>query len=280
VPLKPRVGAQPPAGASERFEVAVVLDEAWRSTRQHFWRWLLLLVIAAAIPFALFGIALLMFSSVADAFAFAAYGDEFGPSAVDKFIALLAFAVGIIGVVSIPYVWLGLIRNAYSVTLGGRPDPATLLRYDRFGWFLACWLIYTGVVAALSFPIPLVGLVVGAVLGLFGFALVAQPSITGFAALGSSWDRVTRHFWGFIGLRIVLLGVPVAILVLGIIAVQLGVASVLSGQDALMLLVALVVLAGMALAMAFAVAFAVTGDGIAYRRLYGEETAASPVRKG
>jgi hypothetical protein len=244
----------------ERFAIAEVLDEAWVSTKRHYWRWLLVLVVALVIPIALFILG----------------GVVIGLGASDEsgFLVVLGALVFVIAALAAFYVLLGLIRNAFHVSQGQAPSIGLLLQSARFWWFLVAGVVYIGtvVLGLILFVIP--GLIFALMFGLFGYALVATREMNGFAALGMSWDRISRHFWSYLGLRVLVIGFSVALaVVLGLLQ-GLGVGLAADSGGIIAAIVGIIVTILIALAYVFAIAFLYTTDAIAFRRLAGEFTIA------
>ena len=106
------------------FDIAAVLDEAWSLTKRQYWHWLLVVVLAVAIPLAIIVVGAL------------------AAMAVPALGAIVIF----IGVLGFFYTFLGLLRNAYNASEGAKPSVGVLLRSDRFWWFLVAGAVYIGIV--------------------------------------------------------------------------------------------------------------------------------------
>nr|MCH9676303.1 hypothetical protein [Actinomycetes bacterium] len=91
------------------FDIAAVLDEAWSLTKRQYWHWLLVVVLAVAIPLAIIVVGAL------------------AAMAVPALGAIVIF----IGVLGFFYTFLGLLRNAYNASEGAKPSVGVLLRSDR-----------------------------------------------------------------------------------------------------------------------------------------------------
>jgi hypothetical protein len=234
-------------------------------TRRSYWSWWPVVIVAVAIPLVLQLLATF----------FAAFASQ-----QDGFIGGLIGFIGVVcylaGLLATALMILGLIRNAYEVSGGGAPSVARLFQIDHYGWFLVASLLYVGIVTLglLLFIIP--GLIIAFMLMLYGYSLVSGECGNGFAALGMSWDRIRHHFWGFVGLRVVLLGVPVGLLLvlffmLGLVGAGVAGTSALFGGGAgagiLGVLLGLLGLVVLIFAYVFAVIFTVVADGLAFRRL-------------
>lgn len=228
------------------FDIAGVLDEAWRLTKKHYWSWLLIYVVAIAIPIGIIAIG----------------------AAIALVFAPLGGIVILVGVLAFFYTFLGLFRNAYNASEGAKPSVGVLLRSDRFWWFLVAGFIFIGIVVAglLAFIIP--GLIFGFMFGLFPYALISQPGTSGFAALAKSWELITTAFWRYIGLRVVLFGTAAALAVVSFV-VQ-GVFTAGAGDDGVGILSVILLTLGFVIAAfinVFIGAFTYLADALAYRRL-------------
>ena len=255
-----------------RFEVAAILDDAWGMTRRSYWSWWPVVLLAVALP-----VLLQLLSGALSALS--ANLDIDFLSVVFGFLAVLVYLAGLL--VS-AWMALGLIRNAYVVSGGGRPSVVLLFSLERYGWFLVAGLLYVGIVVLGLFLLVIPGIIFGFMLMLFGYSLVSGECGNGFAALGMSWDRISRQFWGFVGLRVVLLAVPMALVLLGALVLGLVGAGVFGTMTAiggggggfLSVILGLIGMVGLVFAYVFAVIFTIVSDGLAFRRLAAEDVPA------
>jgi hypothetical protein len=237
------------------FHIAEVLDEAWSLTKRHYWNWLLVVIVALAIPAAII---------VVGALAAAA-------------VPALGAIVILIGVLGFFYTFLGLLRNAYNASEGAKPSVSVLLRSDRFWWFLVAGVVYIGIVVAGLFALIIPGLIFAFMFALFPYALIGNPGMTGFAALARSWELITTAFWRYIGLRVVLFGATIALIVLST-GVQ-GIFSIAAGDSGSNVLIAILLFVGAVLAFlinVFVTAFTYLADALAYRRLANDGEVVRP----
>ena len=146
------------------FDIAAVLDEAWSLTKRQYWHWLLVVVLAVAIPLAIIVVGAL------------------AAMAVPALGAIVIF----IGVLGFFYTFLGLLRNAYNASEGAKPSVGVLLRSDRFWWFLVAGAVYIGIVVVGLFAFIIPGLILAFMFALFPYALIGKPGMTGFGALAMS----------------------------------------------------------------------------------------------
>ena len=250
------------------FSAHEVLEESWILSKRTYWSWWPVVIVAVVIPGILQLIASLLtgWASNLDGF--------FG-----GLIGIIGALIGIIAALAIVLMILGLFRNAYAVSGGERPSVARLFETRHYWWFLAAGLIYLGMVfiGLVAFIIP--GLIIAFMLALFPYALIAGNANNGFSALATSWDRITSHFWKYIGLRIVLTGVPIAVLIAFFFIIGIlgggafasfeafsgdavgGILAVILGIAAVVVMVFLYVLA---------LIFTYVSDALAYRRLAPE----------
>jgi hypothetical protein len=236
------------------FDIAAVLDEAWSLTKRQYWYWLLVIVVAIAIPSAIIVVGVLA------AIAVPALG------AIVIFIGILGFF----------YTFLGILRNAYNASEGAKPSVSVLLRSDRFWWFLVAGVVYIGIVTVGLFAFIIPGLIFAFMFGLFPYALIGKPGMTGFGALAMSWELITTSFWRFIGFRIVLIGATVAISLVAVVA-QGILTGALDSDSNILTSILLVVLLVIALFVnVFVAAFSYLADALAYRRLSGEGEVVRP----
>ena len=230
------------------FDIAAVLDEAWSLTKRQYWHWLLVIVVAIAIPSAIILVGVLA------AIAVPALG------AIVIFIGILGFF----------YTFLGILRNAYNASEGAKPSVSVLLRSDRFWWFLVAGVVYIGIVTIGLFAFIIPGLIFALMFALFPYALIGKPGMTGFASLAMSWELITTSFWRFIGFRIVLIGATVAITLVVAVA-QAILTGVLDSDSNVLTSILLVVVTVVALFVnVFVAAFSYLADALAYRRLSGD----------
>lgn len=237
------------------FNIAEVLDEAWSLTKRQYWHWLLVIVVAIAIPVAIIAVG-----------AIAAIA-----------IPALGGIVILIGILGFFYTFLGLLRNAYNSSEGAKPSVGVLLRSDRYWWFLVGGAIYIGIVVLglIAFIIP--GLIFAFMFALFPYALIGHPGTTGIGALAHSWELITTAFWRYIGLRVVLFGTSVALAVVG--AVVQGVFNAVAGDSDVGAITAILLVIGAVLAIfinVFIAAFTYLADALAYRRLSGDGEVVRP----
>ena len=235
------------------FDIAAVLDEAWSLTKRQYWYWLLVIVVAGAIPVTIIVV------GVVAAIAVPALG------AIVIFLGILGFF----------YTFLGILRNAYNASEGAKPSVGVLLRSDRYWWFLAAGLVYTGIVAVGLFPFIIPGLILAFMFALFPYALIGNPGMTGFAALAMSWELITTSFWRFIGFRIVLIGATVSITVVALVSQSI----LIGGATDFNVLTGLVSVIAFILVLfvnVFVAAFTYLADALAYRRLSGDGEVVRP----
>jgi hypothetical protein len=175
--------------------------------------------------------------------------------------------------------FMGIFRNAYAVSGGEMPAVNRLFVRTHFWWYVVATLIYIAMVfiGLLAFIIP--GLIIAFMLALYPYALISGNANNGFTALATSWDRITSNFWKYIGLRVVLTGVPLAVLLAGI-----GVFTVLGGGAAmgvgmfgggagggiLVAILGIIGLVALVLLYVLAIVFTYISDALAYRRLAPE----------
>lgn len=249
----------------ERFEVAGILDDAWVMTRRSYWTWWPVVIVAVLVPM----VPLLL------SIAFSAWSASIDGGFFGTIIGFLGAVLYLVGLLASAWMALGVIRNAYHVSGGGRPSLSLLFSLEHYWWFLVAGVLYVGIVFLGLVLLIIPGFIFAFMLMLFGYAMVSGECSNAFAALGMSWDRITKHFWGFIGLRIVLLAVPMALFILGMMVFALvgvgavGSLSVLGGGGggALSVLLGLVGMVALLFAYVFAVIYTVVSDGLAFRRL-------------
>lgn len=237
------------------FNIAEILDEAWSLTKRHYWNWLLVIVVAVAVPTAIIVI---------------------GGIAAAAVPALGAIVI-LIGVLGFFYTFLGILRNAYNASEGAKPSLGVLFRSDRFWWFLVAGAVFIGIVVAGLFALIIPGIIFAFMFALFPFALIGNPGMTGFAALARSWELITTAFWRYIGLRVVLFGATAA-LVVASFAVQ-SIFGVAAGDTDSNLLITILLLVGAVIGVlinVFVSAFTYLADALAYRRLANDGEVVRP----
>jgi len=237
------------------FNIAEILDEAWSLTKRHYWNWLLVIVVAVAVPTAIIVI---------------------GGIAAAAVPALGAIVI-LIGVLGFFYTFLGILRNAYNASEGAKPSLGVLFRSDRFWWFLVAGAVFIGIVVAGLFALIIPGIIFAFMFALFPFALIGNPGMTGFAALARSWELITTAFWRYIDLRVVLFGATAA-LVVASFAVQ-SIFGVAAGDTDSNLLITILLLVGAVIGVlinVFVSAFTYLADALAYRRLASDGEVVRP----
>lgn len=248
------------------FSAHEVLEESWNHSKRTYWGWWPVAIVAIVIPVVLQVITTLLGGWARDI-------DGFGASIV----GLVAAVFGIATILTVFLMMLGIYRNAYAVSGGESPSVGRLFETSSFWWFVAATLVYIAMVVIGLFVLVIPGLIIAFMLGLYPYALVSGNSSNGFAALATSWDRITSNFWKYIGLRVVLTGVPIAVLIAFLLFVGAigGGASILNAGmfgDGFIegIFVGVLAIAGFivgVLLYIFAVIFAWTSDATAYRRL-------------
>lgn len=250
------------------FSAHEVLEESWTLSKRTYWSWWPVVIVAVVIPAVLQVIATAFTTLAANIDGF--LGALFG---------IIGAIVSIITVLATVLMLLGLFRNAYAVSGGERPSVARLFEMQHYWWFLVAGLIYIGMVIVGLFALIIPGLIIAFMLALYPYALIAGNANNGFSALATSWDRITSHFWKYIGLRIVLFGVPIAVLIafLFIIGTLGGgafvSASAFSGDAVggiLAVILAIAALVVMVFIYVLAIVFTYVSDALAYRRLAPE----------
>lgn len=236
------------------FDIAAVLDEAWSLTKRQYWHWLLVVVLAVAIPLAIIVVGAL------------------AAMAVPALGAIVIF----IGVLGFFYTFLGLLRNAYNASEGAKPSVGVLLRSDRFWWFLVAGAVYIGIVVVGLFAFIIPGLILAFMFALFPYALIGKPGRTGFGALAMSWELITTSFWRFIGFRIVLIGATAALTVLAVFVQSILGAVAVDDLNVLTGILSVIAFILVALINVFVAAFTYLADALAYRRLSGDGEVVRP----
>lgn len=250
------------------FSAHEVLEESWTLSRRTYWSWWPVVIVAVVIPAVLQVIASLLTGWASDLDGF------FG-----ALIGIVGAIIAIITVLAAVLMIMGLFRNAYAVSGGERPSVARLFETRHYWWFLVAGLIYIGMVTIGLFALIIPGLIIAFMLALFPYALIAGNANNGFSALATSWDRITSSFWKYIGLRIVLFGVPVAVLiafffVIGTLGGGAFASMEIFSGDAvggvLAVILGIVAFVAMVLLYVLAIIFTYVSDALAYRRLAPE----------
>lgn len=250
------------------FSAHEVLEESWGLSKRSYWRWWPVLIVAAIVPAVLQIIATLLG-------AWAGNMDGFFGSV----IALIGALVGIIALLAIFLMIMGIFRNAYAVSGGESPAVSRLFVRTHFWWFIVAGLIYVAMVFIGLLALIIPGLIIAFMLSLFPYALISGNANNGFSALATSWDRITSNFWKYIGLRVVLTGVPLAVILAGIgllsvvgggAALGLGAFGDNAGGGILLVILGIVALVAIVLLYVLAIVFTYISDALAYRRLAPE----------
>lgn len=254
------------------FSASSVLEESWIQSKRTYWRWWPVVIVAFVVP--------LVLQLLATAFTgWAGEVSGFGQA----ILGLIGAVLSIITILVAFLFSLGILRNAYRVSGGGDPAVSDLFVLTHYWWFLAAGLIYLGIVllGIIAFIIP--GLLFAFMLVLFPYSLLSGETHNGFAALGNSWDRISGHFWRYLGLRVVLLGIPIALFVIALFFIGMaggGIAGILSvfgsnvGSGIFATLIGLAALIALIFVYVFAVVFTYISDALAYRRLAPEHAGA------
>lgn len=240
------------------FSAHEVLEESWGLSKRSYWRWWPVLIVAVILPIVL--------QLIATAFgAWANNANGFGGFILGLIAVVFGVATLLIAVLMI----LGIFRNAYAVSGGESPSVARLFERSNYWWFLVAGLIYIAmlVIGLIAFIIP--GLIIAFMFSLFPYALISGNAGNGFSALATSWDRITSSFWKYIGLRIVLVGVPIAVLIAALLVGGVVATGAAGGG---FLLGILAVIGGVALVLlyVFAAIYVYVSDAVAYRKLAPE----------
>lgn len=251
------------------FSAHEVLEESWNHSKRTYWSWWPVAIVAIVIP-AVLQVITTLFGG------WARNIDGFGGSIV----GLVAAVFGIASILAVFLMMLGVYRNAYAVSGGESPSVARLFETSSYWWFVVSTLVYIAMVVLGLFALVIPGLIIAFMLGLYPYALVSGNSSNGFSALATSWDRITSHFWKYIGLRVVLTGVPIAVFIAFLLFIGAigGGASILSAGmfgDGFIegIFVIVLAIAGFVVGILlyiFAIIFAWTSDATAYRRLAPE----------
>lgn len=250
------------------FSAHEVLEESWVHGKRSYWRWWPVIIVAVIVPVVLQILTGLFGGWAADT-------DGFGGG----LLGLIAAVLGVLTFLVIFLMILGIYRNAWAVAHGEAPAVARLFERSHYWWFIAAFLIYIAMIIVGLFALIIPGLIIAFMLGLFPYALIAGNAGNGFSALATSWDRISSNFWKYIGLRVVLFGVPIAVglaalLFLGVIGGGAAVGMGFFGDGmAEGILVGILGIAGLVLGVlvyVFAVVFVWIAEATAYRRLAPE----------
>jgi hypothetical protein len=250
------------------FSAHEVLEESWGLSKRSYWRWWPVIIVAILVPTVLQIIAGLLGAWAGDLDGF--FGDIIG---------LVGVIVGIIALLSIFLMVIGIFRNAYAVSGGEMPSAARLFVRTHFWWFVVAGLIYIAMVFIGLLALIIPGLIIAFMLALFPYALISGNANNGFSALATSWDRITGSFWKYIGLRVVLTGVPLAVLLAGIgifsvfaggAAIGMGAFGDGMGGGILLAILGVIALVALVLLYVLAIVFTYISDALAYRRLAPE----------
>lgn len=247
------------------FSAHAVLEESWNLSKRNYWAWWPVIIVAALV----IGISQII------AGLFTGWG-----TSVDGFVGALLAVIGailsIIAVLLAVQMGLGILKNSYAVSGGERPSVARLFEVRHFWWFLFASLIFGVMVVIGLFALVIPGLIIAFMLGLFAYALIGGQATNGFSALATSWDRISSHFWKYLGFRIVLTGVLPALLIAGVFVLGvlggggfmsfevLGGGAVGGIIAAILGFIAVVI---MVLLYVWALTFTFIADALAYRRL-------------
>lgn len=247
------------------FSSHAVLEEGWHFAKKSYWHWWPVFIVAVLVP----GVLQLLGGALGG---WAANMEGVGASLV----AALGVIVTILAVLASLLMSLGVFRNAYAVSGGETPSVARLFQRVNFWWFVVAMLVYLAMVTIGLFALVIPGIIVAFMLSLFPYALIAGNANNGFSALATSWDRISSHFWRYMGLRVVLTGVPLAVLIaaVGFLVIIGGGAalgtSAFTGGVAGGVIVAILGVAGLVaffLLYILAVVYLFTCDALAYRKL-------------
>jgi hypothetical protein len=262
-------------GEIRPFQVGAAIAYAWRTTWRNFW-WLLLL-----------GLLVTLLTSIAN---LPTYGsslaeiDPGDPQSVTTTLSQATFGVltlvGFVLQVFISiFVGIGLIRIALGATAGEGVKLERMFRLTGFGRYLGASIII-GLIVVVAIAIPvgagialtaalnqavwaavaiLLAIVIAIVasigFSMFGFVIVDQD-VRGLGCLGASWRLVRPHFWGLLGLSILV----------GMITIGLLVAAFIVG----LLLIVIGLLVTIPLAATVCLGLSVLSQGYAYRTLSGQ----------
>jgi hypothetical protein len=252
-------------GGDMSFSAHEVLEESWAFSKRTYWRWWPVVIVAVLVPAILQIIAGLLTGWASDLDGFAG-----------SIVGLLGALVGIVAILAIFLMVFGLYRNAYAVSGGENPSVGRLFVRTHFWWFVVASLIYVAMVVIGLLALVIPGLIIAFMLALFPYALIAGNAGNGFSALATSWDRITSNFWKYIGLRIVLTGVPLAVIIAGVVVIGIlsggafagaGLFGSGLGEGILVAILVAAGLIGMLLLYVLAIIFTYVSDALAYRKL-------------
>jgi len=250
------------------FSAHEVLEESWTLSKRTYWAWWPVIIVAVIVPFVLWAIATLL----------TGWGSNLG-GFFGGLIALIGALLLLIAYLAAALMFFGILRNAYAVSGGERPAVGRLFETRHYWWYVVATLIFIAMVFIGLFALIIPGLIISFMLGLYAYALIGGQANNGFSALATSWDRISSHFWKYLGLRIVLFGVPIAVLIAGFLVLgALGggaVASmdIFSGDvfgGILAAILGFIALIVMVFLYVLAVVFTYVSDALAYRRLAPE----------
>lgn len=250
------------------FSAHSILEESWGLTKRNYWRWWPVIIVAVLIP--------LVLQIMAGALT--GWGASIG-GFVGGILALLGVIIGILAILAIFLMIFGLYRNAYAVSGGEAPAIGRLFERNNYWWFIGAALVYVAMVFLGLLILIIPGLIIAFMLALFPYALISGNASNGFSALATSWDRITNHFWRYIGLRIVLTGVPLAVLIAGLLLLGITTGSAVAGfsvfgsgvgEGILVGILGGIALIAVLLLYVFAIIYTYVSDALAYRKLAPE----------
>jgi hypothetical protein len=250
------------------FSAHAILEEAWGLTKRNYWRWWPVIIVAVLIPAVLqiIASALTGWAATMDGF--------FG-----IILGLVGAVIAIIAILAIFLMVFGLFRNAYAVSGGEAPAVGRLFERNNYWWFIVASLVYIAMVFIGLLALIIPGLIIAFMLALFPYALISGNANNGFSALATSWDRITNHFWKYIGLRIVLTGVPIAVLIAGFVVIGIFTGGAVAGfgvfgngigEGILVAILGIIAFVVMFLLYVFAIIYTYVSDALAYRKLAPE----------
>lgn len=250
------------------FSAHEVLEESWTLSKRTYWAWWPVAIVAVLVPFVLWLVATLLTS----------WGSSLG-GFFGGLIAIIGAIIMIIAYLAAALMALGILRNAYAVSGGERPSAGRLFETRHYWWFLVASLIYLAMVTLGLFALVIPGLIIAFMLGLFAYALIGGQANNGFSALATSWDRISSNFWKYLGLRIVLTGVPLAVFIAGFIVLGAFAGGAVVSMDLfsgdvfggiLAAILGFIALVAMVFLYVLALVFTYVSDALAYRRLAPE----------
>jgi len=271
----PVVPTPSPTGSILPFSPGAANTYGWRKTWKHF-GWLLLLGLAVSL---LTSIANLLTSGTS-----LLNADLRDPASVADTLAQASIGVLAIAGIALQflisiYIGIGLIRIALGATAGQGIKLERLFSFVGFGRYLGASII-VGLIVGFAVSLPVIAglgltiafeqvayVLIGGLLAvvfavvlsvgfsMFGY-LILDQDIRGLGSLGASWRLVRPHFWGLIGLTILL----------GLISISVFVAAIVIGV--LLLIVGL--LATIPLAATLVLGITMLAHGYAYRTLSGQ----------